>query len=368
MMAREAVACPACGTRNRPTWEFCARCNEPLEGARPIETAEFPAAAPEALEPVEGTSLAASGVLVVTVLAFGVLGVAAYRHVSTGTPPEGPDPNLFTIATRPAEPREAPPAAGPGVSDYDSGRLLLNSGDLDGAVASLAAAVAADPENARYRSYLANALWRAGSQELALAEDAEAARLDPRLRTQYARALDIAGRTEEARAEYEAVLERNPENPTIHEDLGRMLFRAGRYAEAASHLDEAVDARGDDAVLKQELAYALEQGGEKERAAEVYQEVLADAPQAAITRGLLAENLYERGKKDQALSVLEQGLELTPDAPLLQRQLGSLLEREGKSAEAAEAYRAYARLAPNAPDAQSIAERASQLAGRGKTP
>ena len=29
-MAREAVACPSCGTRNRPSWEFCARCNEPL--------------------------------------------------------------------------------------------------------------------------------------------------------------------------------------------------------------------------------------------------------------------------------------------------------------------------------------------------
>ncbi len=145
-MAREAVACPACGTRNRPSWDFCARCNEPLDGARPAETAESPAAPPPGvLEPVEGTSLASSGVLVFTVLAFGVLGFVAYRHLSTTPPPEGPDPALFTIATSPAELPKAPPGAGPGVSDYDSGRLLLNSGDLDGAVARFASAVAADP-------------------------------------------------------------------------------------------------------------------------------------------------------------------------------------------------------------------------------
>jgi Flp pilus assembly protein TadD len=366
MMARQAVACPACGTRNRPTWEFCARCNEPLEGALPAETAELRGARGE-LEAVEGASLASSGVLVISVLALGVLGFAAYHHVSTTPPPEGPDPNLFTFATTPAEIPKAPPGAGPGVTDYDSGRLLLNSGDLDGAVASLASAVAADPENARYRSYLASALWRTGFREQALAQYAEAAQLDPRLQTQLARALDVAGRTDEARVEYEALLARNPETATIHEDLGRMLFRGGRYAEAAPHLGEAVAARGDDAVLKQELAYAMEQEGDKAGAAEVYQEVLAAAPQAVITRGLLAENLYEQGKKEQALSVLEQGLEMTPDAPLLQRQLGSLLEREGKRAEAAEAYRAYARLAPNAPDAASIAERASRLAGRGGT-
>ena len=50
---------------------------------------------------------------------------------------------------------------------------------------------AADPENARYRSYLANALWRAGSRDQALAEHAEAARLDPRLRTQSIQSLGM---------------------------------------------------------------------------------------------------------------------------------------------------------------------------------
>jgi Flp pilus assembly protein TadD len=327
---------------------------------------------PDELGPVSGPSLASSAVLVVSILAFGVLGFAAYRHVSTSPPPTGPNPEMFTIGTQPAELPEAPPAsAAPGVNDFDSGRRLLNEGNPEGALADLSSAVAADPDNAWYRSYLANALWRTGSRDQALAEYAEAAQLDPRLRTQYARSLDIAGRTEEARREYEAVLAEAPTGggaATIHEDLGRMLFRAGEYTDAAPHLGEAVAARGDDPVLKQELAYSMDQAGDREGAAAAYQEVLRMAPQAVISRGLLAENLYQQGKKDEAMSVLEQGLEVTPDSPLLRRQLGSLLEREGRRTEAAAAYREYARLAPNAPDAPTIAERAETLDRLGTRP
>jgi Flp pilus assembly protein TadD len=366
MMAREAVLCPACGTRNRPGWAYCARCEESLEGAVPADDTLQTTAVPDEWEPMEGPGVASSAVLVVTVLAFGALGFSAYRTVSSTPPPEGPDPGIFTIGTEPAELPEAPPMAVPGVSDYDSGRRLLSAGDTAGAISQLRAAVAADPDNASYHSYLAYALWQAGSRDEALAEHAAAARLDGRLQMQYARALDLAGRTEEATIEYEAVLARNPEAVVVREDLGRLLFRTGEYAAAAPHLERAVQARSDDPVLRQEMAYALDQAGEKPKAESAYREVLESAPQAVITRGLLAENLYEQGKKEEAMSVLERGLEMTPDAPLLQRQLGSLLEREGKRAEAAAAYRSYARLAPNAPDAGSIAERADQLDSAGE--
>jgi Flp pilus assembly protein TadD len=367
-MAREAVLCPACGTRNRPSWAYCARCEEPLEGALPAEATAGFTVAPGEMEFEEDSTLASSSILLVAVLAFGALGFSAYRHVATSPPPEGPDPGMFTIGTEPVELPKAPPAVGPGVSDYDSGRRLLTSGDTVGAIAQLRAAAAADPRNASYRSYLAYALWQAGSREEALAEHAEAARLDPRLQMQYARALDLDGRGQEATIQYEAVLARNPEVATVREDLGRLLFRTGEYAAAAPHLERAVEARANDPVLRQEMAYALDQAGEKPKAESAYRQVLESAPQAVITRGLLAENLYEQGKKEEAMSVLERGLEMTPEAPLLQRQLGSLLEREGKKAEAAAAYRSYARLAPNAPDAGSIAERAAQLDTAGGNP
>jgi len=373
-MAGEAVLCPSCGTRNRPDWEFCARCEESLEGALPAEdTADDATAKVKTLKvelrAFEVSSLTGSSVLVVAVLALGVLGFAAYRHVTTTTPPEGPNPQLFTIATRPVERPRVPPSGEAGVSDFDAGRRLLGSGDLQEAISLLAAAVAANPENAAFRGNLAYALWKSGDTDQALLEHAEAARLDPHRQIQYARALDMVGRPDEAEIQYESILARTPEGAgaMVHEDLGRLLFRAGRYVEAAPHLDQAVDSRDDDPVLKQELAYALDQEGSGERAETLYRDVLETAPQAVLTRSLLAENLFERGQKEGAMSLLEEGLALTPEAPLLQRQLGSLLERDGKRAEAADAYRAYATLAPNAPDAATIKARAERLGPAGAT-
>jgi len=367
MKGREGIVCPACGTLNRTTWEFCARCGEPLEGGAPT----LPPA-PTVVEagggytieeevPTDTSALVLTASLAAMVVLFGV----AYRYVSANPPPAGPDPGIFTIGTLPPAPPVAPLPVGPGEGEFDDGRRLLASGDVSGAVASLEAAVAADPENPQYRTMLAAAYRRSGDADRALAENAEAARLDPRLRAQYARALDVAGRTDEALDEYREVVSQNPDAALVREDLGRLLFRTGAYADAASHLEVAVQNRPDDPVLSQEYAYSLDQSGQKERATEAYRQVLERAPQAVITRGLLSENLYQQGRGDDAMNVVQEGLSLTPDAPLLRRQLGSLLERSGRRREAAEAYRAYARLAPNAPDAVTLAERASRLDGRG---
>jgi Flp pilus assembly protein TadD len=365
MKAKQAVVCPTCGALNRPTWDYCARCNESLEGA---QTAEGPAG----VEPVVGeprpSSLPANGIALLGLLALVALAVAAWRHASQAASPERPDPNLFTMASPAADLPTAPPPAGPGAADYEAGRLLLNSGDLSGGVARLAAAVAANPDNAEYQSIYAHALWRSGDKEGSLAVHAEAARLEPRFQAQYARALDMAGRGADAARQYEDILVRSPEAANVHEDLGRLLFRGGDYAKAASHLQQAVQARPDDPVLAQELAYSLDQSGDRAQAVAVYQKVLKQAPQAVVTRGLLAESLIQEGKKDEALTLLQEGLKATPSAPLLQRQMGSVLERSGQPAAAAAAYRAYARLAPNAPDAREMTARAARLEAAGGKP
>lgn len=362
MKARKAVVCPRCGARNSPNWEVCARCNESLEGA---QTAEGPVSAEEEGEAAP-PSLPAPVVALVGLLALAVGGAVAWHYASRTPPPSRPDPAMFTIPTRPAEPREVPPPSGPGAADYDAGRRLMHAGDLPGALARLAAAVAADPQNAEYHNTYGHALWRSGDRDRALAEHRDAARLDPRLQMQYARSLDVAGRSEEAAREYEALLALHPDASVVREDLGRLLFRAGDYAKAAGHLQAAVEAHPDDPVLQQELAYSLDQSGDRERASEVYRKVLEAAPGAVVTRALLAENLYVRGQKDEAMALVQEGLRQTPEAPLLQRQMGSLLERSGRRAEAVAAYRAYARLAPNAPDSKQMADRAATLEAAGR--
>jgi Flp pilus assembly protein TadD len=367
MKERQAVVCPKCGALNRPTWEFCARCNDPLEGAQPAEERASPS--PDLTEEGEApaSSLPATAIAVATALALLGLGITAWRTASEA-PVARPDPSLFAFASRPVDLPKVPPAADPGAADYLAGRRLMNAGDFAGAAARLAAAIAASPDNAEYQNVYGHALWRSGDREGAIAAHAEAARLDPRLRMQYARSLDVAGRGADAVREYEAILAENPASSTVHEDLGRLLFRSGDYAKAASHLEQAVQARPDDPVLAQELGYSLDQAGDRAQAAAVYRKVLAQAPQAVLARGLLAENLVGQGKKEEAVALLQEGLKDTPTVPSLHREMGSVLERSGRPGEAAAAYRTYARLAPNAADAKELTDRAARLEAAGRKP
>jgi Flp pilus assembly protein TadD len=365
MKARQAVVCPKCGALNRPNWDFCARCNEPLEGATSAE-AETGTAAIEEAE-VRPSSFPAAAIAMATVLGLAVLSVAAWRYASTAPPLAAADPGMFTIATRPAALPPVPAPTAAGMADYIAGRRLLQSGDIDGAVARFAAAVAADPARAEFHNAYGHALLRSGDREGAVAEHEEAARLDPRLQMQYARTLDVAGRSADAAREYEALLAENAGATIVHEELGRLLFRGGEYTKAASHLRQAVTGRPDDPVLQQELAYSLDQSGDRKAAEATYREVLQSLPQASFTRVLLAENLAEQDRRPEAVALLREGLRRSPNVPLLQRQLGSVLERAGQPAEAAAAYRAYARLAPNAPDARDIAGRAARLEAAGRS-
>jgi Flp pilus assembly protein TadD len=366
MKASQAVVCPKCGARNRPNWTFCARCNESLEGAETVEGQESDVE--EAVEGPAPATVPGSLVVLVTVLALLVGGAAAWRYASRASPPARPDPGMFTIGTQPSPLPIPPSPAGPGAAEFIEGRRLLNVKDFAGAIPLLEAAAAADPENAEYHNVYAHALWRSGDRDRALAEYSVAARQDPRLEMDYARNLDVAGRTEDAAREYAVIVAQNPDAPVVREDYGRLLFRSGQYAKAAEQLRQAVEKRPVDPVLQQELAYSLDKAGDREQATAAYRDVLKVAPGATVTRGLLAENLYERGQKSEAIAVLQEGLKQSPEAPLLQRQMGSVLERSGQSAEAAAAYREYVRLAPNAPDAAQIAARAARLEATGRKP
>jgi tetratricopeptide (TPR) repeat protein len=370
MKEKEAVLCPSCGARNRPDWDFCARCNEPLEGALPAGPA--PAAAARGIEERSASLLPAWAVATMALLAFAGLTLAAWRSVSDAPPLDAADPRLFTIATRPAELPKAPQPIVPGAAEYEAGLRLLNEGDVTGAVASLAAAVAAGPGHAEYHSAYGRALLKSGDPEGGLSAWAEAATLDTRYRAQYARELSRAGRVAEAVRQYEEILAAAPpaasDAPSVHEDLGRLLYRSGDFAKAAPHLQRASQARPDDPVLRQELAYALDQSGQKAQAIALYREVLSVAPQATISRGLLAQGLYEQGQKDEALALLKEGVAATPQVPVLHRTLGFLLERSARQPEAAAEYRAYARMAPNAPDAKELLDRAARLEAARRAP
>jgi Flp pilus assembly protein TadD len=362
-----ALICPACQARNKPNWEFCARCGESLEGAAP--QAEGPGRrtkAPPRTEEAGPPGDLSSFYLLLMVALMAVVVAAACQNIKNSPPPPPPTPGPFTFGGPvPASPPAATAVAKAGASEGEEGRRLLAQGRAAEALPLLQQAVADDPGNASFKQLLGQALWDTGDREGALRRYAEAASLEPaQYRLGYAQALDLAGQAEAAAAELEGLLAAQPDSLAALEGLAHNYYRRGDYAKALPLLEKAAP-QARDAVVMQELAYAAEKAGDPARAADAYRRVLAQEPLADVTRGLLAENLFVQGKADDAVAVLREGLKLSPQTPLLHRGLGSVLERSGRSAEAAAAYREYARLAPNAPDAAEIAARAARLEGSG---
>lgn len=378
-MAQDALLCPSCGARNKPKWEFCARCGESLQGA-----VVDPAVAKTQVsargkskgklsilvhEKEADSSLPPGLILGIGVVLLAGLAFAGWRFARSSPASQAADPNLFAIPTQPStRPVLPPPASGPGADDFNEALRLMAAGKAADALPFLSRAASAVPTNARFSWVWGQALLETGAQDEALARFGEAARLDPKAHgLEYGRALDRAGRSADAAAAFEATLATDPGGVAIQEELGKLHYKGGNFAKAAPLLERAVEARSNDPVLRQELAYALAQTGDKARAVELYRSVLAIAPGAEISRGLLSELLYDQGKGQEAMALLKEGIGHDPEAPLLRRRLANMAERAGDVREASRQYREYVRLAPNAPDAKELAERAARLEGGGKS-
>ena len=358
--AANAVICPACHAQNRPNWEFCARCGEPLDSATTLAASRQPTfLVPAELGDAPRRDSSSFWLFAMVAVAVGTV-ILACRDIAAQPVATAPSPGVFTFGgPPPASPAPVPPPSVNG--DVEQARRLIAQGSQAQAIPLLQKAVGENPGNSEFQHLLGRALWSTGSRDAALQNYFQAARLDPgAYRLEYAQALETAGRTDDAVAELEASLVAQPGNSAVEETLGRIYYNKGEYAKAGPLLD-GVAARTHDPVVLQQLAYAAEKSGDHDRAIATYRQVLDTQPRADVARGQLAESLLAAGRGNEAISVLQEGLQRTPEAPLLQRGLGSLLERSGRPAEAAAAYREYARLAPNAPDAGEITARAAQL-------
>lgn len=366
-MSQSFLTCAQCGARNKPKWDFCARCGESLDGvtlAGSLEAEELPVEEDE--DPRPGSTLWRDVAVLVLLVSLGGLSLSWARS-SPGAEPVGV--GFVTIATLPPAP---PPAAvesdpAPAQAAFQEGRRRLAGGDAAGAVELLAQAVGDEPDNALFRSVYAQALLATGATDEGLLQYGAAVQLEPSsfaYAAGLARELSRADRPGEAIAAYEAALTLQPSDVAVLREAADLLARGGQPDRAASLLARAAELRPGDLALEQQLGRALEVAGSLDQAAEVYQGILDRMPEAHLTRGLLAEVLFQQGQAEQAIAVFRAGLERDGSAPLLYRGLGSLLERAGRAREAIAAYREYARLTPGAPDASQLQERAALLEKR----
>ncbi len=367
MKAGDSKLCPSCGLRNKPKWEFCARCGESLQDIAVGSTALTPESASAAGDSDGGIGMV--GIALGTILVLAALVVAVrWRPSQTRT-----DPGIFVsprvAVVQPSDAIAEMPASFTPVG-LEAGRAALVKGNAAGAVAPLAQAVANAPNDHTARYAYAQALWQFGDRELALAQYREAARLSPdtvNYRRDLAKALGALGRGPEAIPEYEAALRMQPDSPGYLRELATLYVQNGNAAGAVGLLTRAAELKTGDTSLLQDLGQALERAGDKPAAADAYRRAVQIDPKDAASRALLSEIVFGQGRQEEAIGLVREGLSAQGPSASLYRALGSLLERTGRTQEAAATYRDYAAKAASAADAGAMAERARLLEQSGRS-
>ena len=365
--------CPQCSTRNRLDKEFCVKCGEPLEGVAAGDPNEKTLVSkPGAGKPRPGFFVTQEeqeqSVLVPVVLVVLTLGVAiaAWRSVA-GRPP-GDVPQVVDRRVPVSAAASTPVPPGPGVAEYAAGIAALRSGDLANAVKLLKQAVGAASGRAEFHLGLAEALEKSGTTGESLTEYETAASLEHNSRfiSEWARALNRAGRNTDAIRAYDEALGVDSENIAYLREVVALDEKTKNTAKAREHLAKIVALQPDDLVPRQQLAQALESSGDLNGAAEQYRNILTAMPGAALSRGLLSEVYMKQNRPSDAINVLDEGLKANPNAAILHREKGRVLDRLGRADEAVSAYRQYLRFAaPGAADTQVFTERIAQLAPPG---
>lgn len=356
--------CPQCSTRNRLDKEFCVKCGESLEGVQAGDPTATPAK--EKVGIVVGGGPEAQNPIVPLMLGIAALATAiAGWFYFQSPPPAAAPPVIPSRATLPSpSPLPSFSASNPGAGDYQTGMTALRAGDFQRAITLFRAALAA-ANLAEYHLALAEALEKSGAGGQAFVAEFQAAAAieprNPRYLSEWAKALNRAGRNPEAIRVYQQSIALQPENLSDLRELANLLMRANDLAAARPILEKVTQLQPDDLAPKQDLARALEATKDLEGAAKQYRDILAAMPAAHLSRALLSEVYMKQNKAADALKLLNDGLALDQSAAVLQREKGRVLDRQGDAQGAIEAYRAYLRLAPGAGDQKVFAERITQL-------
>jgi len=181
-------------------------------------------------------------------------------------------------------------------------------------------------------------MYRKFDQALALAEKGQYAEAvvewkalletnpdDVRILNNLGFALAQTGRYEEAIPQYDKALQLNPQYYAIHNSLGRALVAAGRLDEAALHFEKALEVYPESPELHDNLGRVL---AAKDRVAEAtaeFQKAVEIDPNFTDAHYNLGVALAAQGKVNEATSEFAKAVEINPGYVPARYNLGSVL-------------------------------------------
>jgi tetratricopeptide (TPR) repeat protein len=142
-------------------------------------------------------------------------------------------------------------------------------------------------------------------------------------------ALDKEGRTAEAIAQYEKVLQLKPDLAEAHSNLGNVLAKVpGRMDEAIAQFKEAVRLKPEYTPAHISLASAFEDQDRTQESIEQSEEALRIRPNSAEAHSNLGEALSKvPGRLSEAIAQCVEAIRLNPDLAEAHASLGSALSR-----------------------------------------
>ena len=281
--------CRVCGVRNRPKYEDCVRCGEPLPR---VTGAKRKAGGGSGVAGLP----AAVKLAIVMVAVLGVL-VVSFRWLASGT------------------------SADPNTSDA----LSVDDALVDDALVDNALVASAE----------------SGAEPEAFGEAAEA--------TRKGKGAFRAGNYEEALGYFEDLLHTSPSHHTGHLFVGLCKQKLGDIGGAKASLRDAIGVKPNDELTRKALISLLVDTDELTEAGELQNWFVENKPFDAQARVDLARIHRRNGEVDLAIVELERAAELAPTSQEPNLELGTALIDASRSDEAVEVFERIATDNPSDP-------------------
>jgi tetratricopeptide (TPR) repeat protein len=179
------------------------------------------------------------------------------------------------------------------------------------------------------------------------------------------RGLHQAGRLDEARQVYEAVLGVDPAHFQALHLLGVFCIQSGDLERGAGLIESALKVQPNDAAAHGNLATALNGLGRHEQALGACDRAIALQPQDAAAHGNRGAALHALGRSAEALQSYDWAAALRPNQAKTHFNRGVVLYALGRLNEAVDAHRRATALQPAFAEAHRNAGRALRDLGRG---
>jgi tetratricopeptide (TPR) repeat protein len=138
---------------------------------------------------------------------------------------------------------------------------------------------------------------------------------------------------------YETVLQRTPDDVSLHDDVALLYMAVGRTDQAIAHFSESTRLSPGVAVTHFNLGTALAAAGRRDDAMDRFRRALQIDPGYAYAHNNLGSMLLAGGRLEEAEPHFERAIEIDPRYAEAQNNLGRLLAYEGRTDQAAEHLR-----------------------------